>query len=217
MMPTTDDELSNGEERSRVGSRSHSEQLFSAFQGHHIRLRLHGTRLPPQYTISLRLPLQNDRTGQPKKPKHKRRRLDPDRTARHATAFATNSDTEDGSLRTDVNGADDIEDDGNAGGASDEDEDASIRTNNAYTGATNTIGSIRQRNWFLTLDRRRSGFHKASSGSDEGRWVGSWDAFFVRGRDHERSLVTGRSADEVMEDEGVERFVGRKMWRPILE
>lgn len=99
-----------------------------------------------------------------------------------------------------------------------EDEDAVIRANNAYTGASNTIGSVHQRHWFLTLDRKLSGFHKARSGPDEGRWTGGWgEPFFVQGRDVERSVVTGRSADDVMEDEGVEKFVGRKMWRPIME
>ncbi len=101
--------------------------------------------------------------------------------------------------------------------ASDDDEDAAIRANNAYSGAHNSIGSIHQRNWFLTLDRRNSGFRKARGGPDEGRWVGNWSAFFVRGRDHERSIVTGRSADQVMEDANVARFIGRKMWRAILE
>ena len=44
-----------------------------------------------------------------------------------------------------------------------------------------------------------------------------FEAFFVRGRDVERSVVTGRTADEVMVDEGVEGFVGRKGWRAVLE
>lgn len=44
-----------------------------------------------------------------------------------------------------------------------------------------------------------------------------FETFFVRGRDVERSVVTGRTADEVMADEGVEGFVGRKGWRAVLE
>jgi len=94
-----------------------------------------------------------------------------------------------------------------------EGEDATIRANNAYPGATNTIRSIHQRHWFLSLDRKNSGFRKRRNG----RWEGGWESFFVKGRDEERSVVTGRLADDVMSDEGVERFVGRKMWRPILE
>ena len=98
-----------------------------------------------------------------------------------------------------------------------DDEDAAIRSNNAYTGATNTIGSVHQRHWFLSLDRANSGFRKARSGPDAGRWIGEGEPFVVLGREAERSVVTGRSADEVMADEGVEQFYGRKMWRPITE
>lgn len=115
-----------------------------------------------------------------------------------------------------------------AAAASDgEGEDETIRLTNAYPGATNTIGSIHQRHWFLTLDRLSSGFVKASSGPDKGRWVRNADAdegaargfgtFYVRGREHERSLITGRLAQDVMDDEGVVMFMGRKMWRPITE
>jgi hypothetical protein len=34
----------------------------------------------------------------------------------------------------------------------------------------------------------------------------------VRGRDYERSIVTGRLARDVESDEGVEGFVGRGGW-----
>jgi hypothetical protein len=98
-----------------------------------------------------------------------------------------------------------------------EDEDTAIRSNNAYTGATNTIGSVHQRHWFFSLDKKNSGYHKVRSGPDEGRWTAESEPFVVLGRDVERSVVSGRSADEVMTDQGVERFVGRKMWRPITE
>ncbi|KAK5256165.1 hypothetical protein LTR16_003881, partial [Cryomyces antarcticus] len=111
--------------------------------------------------------------------------------------------------------------------ASDNDESESIRQSNAYPGATNDIGSIHQRKWVLMLDRRNSGFVKSTSGTEKGRWVkaplkgdgcsAGWDPFFVEGRDVERSIITGRSAAEVMADEGVEGFIGRKMWRPVLE
>lgn len=108
-----------------------------------------------------------------------------------------------------------------------EDEDETIRLNNAYPGATNTIGSIHQRHWFLTLDRVSSGFVKVGSGPDKGRWVPNTDArkgaaagfetFFVQGREYERSIVTGRLAQDVMDDEGITMYMGRKMWRPITE
>ncbi|KAJ9644038.1 hypothetical protein H2199_003906 [Coniosporium tulheliwenetii] len=121
-----------------------------------------------------------------------------------------------------------------------EDEDQQTRINNAYPGATNSIGSVHQRQWFLRLDQANSGFVRATSGPEKGRWVrsslsrgrggpggddtereekelGGFDTFFVRGAEHERSVVTGRLSKDVFADEGVEGFLGRKMWRPIME
>ncbi|KAK3710477.1 hypothetical protein LTR37_010320 [Vermiconidia calcicola] len=215
--PATDDELSDADSTLSTGRRSQNELLSAAFQSRHIRLRLHGTRLPRGYTVSLRLPSNNDRSDQPKRPKRKRRRIDPAMVSKRAGSTVIDSDMEDEPTPVEQNETlgQQIED--AAANASDDDEDTTIRVNNAYPGANNTIGSIHQRNWFLRLDPSNSGLRKTKGGPKEGRWIGSWDAFFVLGRDHERSLVTGRSADEVMEDEGVEKFLGRKMWRPITE
>lgn len=44
-----------------------------------------------------------------------------------------------------------------------------------------------------------------------------FEPFYVRGPEVERSVVTGRLAREVLEDEGVEGFVRRRGWRPVLE
>ena len=212
----TDDELSDVEQQSSpIDGFSNSERLFAAFQRCHIRLRLHGCRVPPNYTVSLRLPSGNDRKGQPQKPKRRRWLADPVQTAWQSKVISSDdSDSNQGTRRHPNMDADIVENvDNAAGAASDDEEDKIIRKNNAYTGSTNTIGSVHQRHWFLTLDRRRSGFHKARSG----KWEGGSKQFVVRGRDRERSVVTGRSADEVMKDEGVETFVGRKLWRPILE
>lgn len=215
----TDDELSDVEPAERESSATDSDKLFAGFRERHIRLRLHGKRLPPGYTIGLRLPPGNDADGQPKKPKNKRRRTDPNKVTKSEPSM-TDSESEQGQDTT-TPSADSlmqVEEDEEAALASEaENEDDVIRANNAYTGATNTIGSIHQRHWFLSLDRKNSGFRKARSGFDEGRWIGDWEPFYVLGRDHERSIVTGRLADEVMEDEGVKKFMGRKMWRPITE
>lgn len=216
---TTDDELSDVDQEATEYPMTDSEKLFAGFRERHIRLRLHGKRLPPGYTIGLRLPSGNDANGQPKKPKHKRRRTDP-ATATRPEPTSTDSEGEQDqqALTPSADPEPQVEDDEDAGLASESDnEDDIIRANNAYTGATNTIGSIHQRHWFLSLDRKNSGFRKARSGPDEGRWIDGWDPFYVLGRDHERSVVTGRLADDVMEDEGVKKFVGRKMWRPITE
>ena len=37
------------------------------------------------------------------------------------------------------------------------------------------------------------------------------------GREVERSVVTGRLASEILEDEGVEGYVPRGLWRPVVE
>lgn len=216
---TTDDELSDSESQADEASReSESEKLFAGFQDRHLRLRLHGTRLPQDYTFSLRLPSGNNRSGQPNKPKRKRRRIDPATVTPRAAALTDSEPETPGSEHGQSTSHTDAQTEDAAAVASEaEDEGAAIRSNNAYTGATNTIGSVHQRHWYLSLDRKNSGFHKARSGTDEGHWVGQHEPFLVLGRDVERSVVSGRLADEVMSDEGVDRFQGRKMWRAITE
>lgn len=215
---TTDDELSDDEKPAETSGLSQSDLLHEAFRSRHIHLRLHGSKLPRGYTIALRLPQSNHTAAQSKKPARKRRRQDPSKVMSKGS-IATDSDSDSGTGPTSHVAIDPEagDDDLAAAIASEDDEDATIRANNAYTGVTNSVGSVHQRHWFLTLDRTYSGFRKARSGSEAGRWVGDWDAFYVQGRDAERSVVTGRSADEVMADENVEKFVGRKMWRPIIE
>ena len=77
------------------------------------------------------------------------------------------------------------------------------------------------------MDRRASGFVPVATAEGGGRrWVrgGGGDdrragdgGFLVRGRDVERSVLTGRNADEVMSDEGVRGFVGRRGWKAVVE
>lgn len=133
-----------------------------------------------------------------------------------------------------------------------ENENERISRTNAYPGASNTIGSIHQRQWFLTLDRVSSGFisrpHPGSSDADThpnksnhqgipGRWIrkpptnqegkkkkrkekegyNGFEPFYVYGPSRERSVVTGRTGEEVMIDEGIRSWVGRKGWRAVLE
>lgn len=215
---STDDESSDVESQSSHSKESQSERLFKAFQSRYIRLRLNGVRLPSGCTLTLRLPSANDKIAQATKRKRKRRRAYPTRNARLASRYDSDenhSSSVDEARSND--GANASSPDLAADLASEDEADAVIRTNNAYPGATNSIGSVHQRYWFLTLDRRSSGFRKAGSGPDAGRWIGDWDAIVVRGRDHERSIVTGRLADDVMADAGVTKFVGRKMWSPITE
>ena len=122
--------------------------------------------------------------------------------------------------------------------ASDEDaaaaaSDYQIRTENAYPGATNSIGSVHQRRWFITLDRPDSGFMRSPQSqrtkeSKKAKWIRKRDRqhegellgfepFYVRGPDVEMSVVTGRREKEVLEDEGVKGFVRRRGWRAVTE
>ena len=112
---------------------------------------------------------------------------------------------------------------------SDDDKaDHQIRINNAYPGSTNSIGSIHQRRWFITLDRLSSGFiDEPGSGPGKKTWVRKRDSetgelmgfepFYVRGPDAERSVVTGRLGRDVLDDENVQGFTPRRGWRPVLQ
>lgn len=71
----------------------------------------------------------------------------------------------------------------------------------------------------MLLDRSSSGFEQNGD-----KWVrrlspdgelGGFDPFVVRGRDHERSIVTGRLARELESDEGCVGYIGRGGWKSI--
>jgi hypothetical protein len=156
-------------------------------------------------------------------------------------------------------------------------EQEQIRLQNAYPGATNSVNSIHQRKWYLSLDRTLSGFLSIPTPSRvpnhhaKTYWVpvGSLSSphsseidtepaqtapvsiridadgavmpqngirmdkqqrllkvnknahgftrFHVLGREHERSIVTGRLAADILSDEGVERYVPRGLWRAVVE
>jgi hypothetical protein len=126
-----------------------------------------------------------------------------------------------------------------------EEEDAQVRLNNAYVGASNTIGSVYQRRWYLSLDRRACGFivkrrhgrsvweqqplppepstdsaPKDLSDSKAKPGGSSYRLsfpFYVRGPQFEQSVVTGRLGEEVLRDEGVTTFVPRKGWTPVMK
>lgn len=92
------------------------------------------------------------------------------------------------------------------------------------------MGSIHQRKWYLSIDRLNSGFVptkdpkikrniwvKKTGDVDENGSVPRFDPFYVRGREVERSVVTGRLATDILADEGVVGYVPRGLWRPVLE
>ncbi|KAF7119124.1 hypothetical protein CNMCM5793_008864 [Aspergillus hiratsukae] len=231
-MAETDDsrsELSDASLHSPVYRKTESEKLREAFRNNKIRLRLHGTRLPENYTIILRLDKASD-IAKPSTliPRKRRRRAIRSASTRPepSTSDSNISDGESHDQSADAE-ADTIASHSESESAIDH----QIRVNNAYPGATNTIGSIHQRRWFATLDRLNSGFvpehAKAKAGSGKKKWVRKRDVrtgqelgfepFYVRGPDVERSVVTGRLGKDVLEDEGVTDFVPRRGWRAVVE
>lgn len=224
------------------------QKLARAFASRKIRLKLNGTRLPGTYVLNIRLTLDEDVAGRAKaanagtKPRRRRRRGAQAKPMPKPTGPDTSdSDDDDNeSAREGEEAPEEEYNDGTAGksaaGLSEmekelrELEDEEVRRTNAYVGAVNTIGSVHQRKWFLSLEREACGFVK---GKRDGRvWWERKDApgekiedvdenrlqwpFYVRGPDYERSVVTGRLGKDVLTDEGVEGYIGRKGWRPIL-
>ena len=244
----TDDELlgdSDGES-GRLSILSDSEKLHEAFQKvrctvlyahlsrmlslvqRKIRIRLHGTRLPPGYTLSIRLLVSENRYEQPPKPSRKRRRR-PLTGKRPVQATPPISDLDDDEQVLDPHPETMDASISALEREIAEQEDEEVRLTNSYPGATNNIGSIHQRRWYLSMDRYASGFcplrveNRSQGGRRtwtrrrEGDRLLGFAPFFVMGREAERSVVTGRTAAEVMADEGIEGFGGRKGWRPVTE
>ena len=233
------DESEGPEEDGSNNPLSECEKLVHAFQQRKIRLRLHGSRLPKGYTVYIRLTKENNRSDQPKKPARRRRRPDqkqrPKQVETSSDSEATSStlgETEKGhlaSLARTESPPKKIEskDDGNAIAVASDDESETIRVNNAYMGATNDVGSIHQRRWYLSLDRENSGFVLQSATKHSRRWwirrrddnggLQGFERFVVTGRDGERSVVTGRLASDILRDEGVEGYTPRGLWRPVTE
>lgn len=227
------------DDRGRGAGMTQQEMFAKAFGERKIRLRLHGTRLPRGYTVHMRLSVEDDVEGRTKalrtarfRPKSRRRRSKRDFDAPETSGSEEQEGYDDGASM--VGG--DYE--GHMGEGADglsameremrELEDEMVRKTNAYPGADNTIGSVHQRRWFLSLDRAGSGFVKQRQGGKvtwvkdvdkppEGEESSRWTfPFYVRGSGEERSVVTGRLGDEILKDEGVTNFVHRKGWRPIL-
>lgn len=235
--------------RDRWGKLTQQERLAAAFSTRKIRLRLNGSKLPNGYAVNLRLTKDEDAAGRAKAARPGRQRKRNERKTPSKKAPETSSDGEDDSDpdRRSGRGLEEEEEEYNDGSAAAskkdlegisemerelrELEDAEVRRTNAYPGAVNTIGSVHQRKWFMSLDREACGFVRTKKegrvwwerresvqdghGNDQGQGRLQWP-FYVRGPDHERSIVTGRLGREVLGDEGVVGYVGRKGWRPIM-
>jgi hypothetical protein len=166
-------------------------------------------------------------------PKRRRKPVNSIRKASRAPS-TSDSDIEPSSASAQESAAEPPEAENAEATHSDNDIDFQIQLNNAYPGSTNTIGSIHQRRWYLSLDRASSGFEPSNqsnaigtplSASKKRLWIRSldnvntmrgFDSFYVRGPEVERSIVTGRLGKDVLDDEKVEGFVPRRGWRPVL-
>jgi hypothetical protein len=192
---------------------------------HKIHLRLHGTRLPTNYTIYVRLTKDHDTANQPKRPIRRRRKYDPKLAQRAPQSSSSDpeADTEKDTLPNTPNSKP------TSTSHSDNEEEETTRLTNAYPGATNSVGSVHQRTWYLSMDRINSGFMPVKDKqTKKGIWIrkkGDGEKeeenegypFFVMGRDQERSIVTGRLAKDILMDEGVVSYVPRRLWRPVME
>ena len=156
-------------------------------------------------------------------PRKRRRRRGPasERSNdRHATPEARDSDG-----RDDADAAADAHADADAAARTEAEARATRDTNTYPGGARNTIGSRHQRRWFVSLDRAGCGLQRrwrgrrrinGGDGDDDVRDP-AYTPFVVRGANHETSVVTGRRAADVLADEGVTNYIGRRGWRPVLE
>ncbi|KAK8165218.1 DNA polymerase ligase-domain-containing protein [Phyllosticta citrichinensis] len=234
--------------RAEATSRPQNERLIDAFQKSRITLRLHGTRLPPNYTINMWLPSANrapraksnpaTRPIRRRRSKHISRHHNSTRASASAPLpLSTDSDPDPSDSDFPSGGALGDREDAEEKKSADDDNDdeaAAIRAANAYTGATNSIGSVHSRQWYVSMNKQLCGtashlavpspssssstpapLSKGRERRDDGREIAA-AAFFVRGPAVERSVVTGRLAADVIADEGVAGFVPRSGWRAIV-
>ncbi|KAG8163494.1 hypothetical protein KVR01_006791 [Diaporthe batatas] len=241
-----------GEEEDGWAKLTQQEKLAAAFSSRKIRLRLNGSRLPRGYAVNMRLTKDEDAAGRAKaaRPAGTRKKRGGKAPPKKAPEASSESDGSGPDTRPDREDGEEEEfnDDSTAAGKHVEGisgaerelrelENAETRRTNAYSGAVNSIGSVYQRQWFLSIDREECGFVRTKKDgrvwwqrqrqrrgepsvedeqeNDQVKGRLQWP-FYVRGPDHERSIVTGRLGADILRDEGVIGFVRRKGWRPIL-
>ncbi|KAI1033687.1 hypothetical protein LB505_008198 [Fusarium chuoi] len=207
--------------------------LHAAFQSRKIRIRLHGSRLPDPYVLNLRLTRSEDVAGRVRSGKtHRKRRR---RHAQAETQPETSGEDSEGDASEDVPSNTDAGTNTDDLSAMEREirelEDEEVRRTNAYPGASNTIGSVHQRRWYLSLDRPACGFveervkNRSVWKLEDGTVTKNKQSdserlsypFYVRGPDHERSVLTGRLGADILRDEGVDKFIQRQGWKPVLK
>src|SRR4051794_2016333 len=214
--PRDSDAESDGDGASKA-TVTDSEKLHQAFQQGKIRLRLHGTKLPQGYTLTIRADKDHFPTEQPRKPARTRRRKVPKSAhgQRRETCSSEGSDTDQPQLAR--RGIESLHRSASPprkaaisnedAHAASEEESETIRLTNAYPGATNDINSVHQRKWYLSMDRNSSGFFPVRNyrtglrtwtrKTGPGGKLSGFEKFWVMGRDVERSVITGRLAKDI--------------------
>lgn len=221
--------------------------LETAFNSRKIRLRLHGSKLPDPYVLNLRLTKAEDASGRStarmssRKP---RRRPRPEPAPPETSSSDAGEEEKDDEKHVVPPGqeADPAANVSALDRELRELEDDQVRRLNAYPGADNSIGSIYQRRWYLSLERPSCGLkasrhrgrllwglpdeqgssagsrHDSAAPGRDGRPEPSRLSFpfYVRGPDHETSVVTGRRGQDILRDERVTSFVRRQGWTPVL-
>ncbi|UNI23460.1 hypothetical protein JDV02_009278 [Purpureocillium takamizusanense] len=187
--------------------------LEEAFRSRKIRLRLHGSKLPDPYVVNLRLTKSEDAFGRAKSlrtPSNRRRRgrtgeEGTPRRAQKSKQQQQQPETSDSEGDDDDGGSDDDAHVVPPGEEADpaahvsalerevrELEDEHVRRSNAYPGAHNSIGSIHQRKWYLSLDRRACGFVEWR----RGRGATIWEQQDEAGRGGTEGTETGEGGQE---------------------
>lgn len=220
-----DDDGNDEEVRQQRDVETQQQKLKHAFRRRKIRLRLHGTKLPKGYTLSLRLTKGNFRSVQPKAPSRRRKRTMPKQGKLRRSETDSGSDNKDEHppLKRNLSSLSRLEspppspsekrpsltpqtEDATAI-ASDNEEEV-VREHNAYIGAMNDVGSIHQRRWYLSMDRVASGFVKKTLQSHAGFTNTVW----------QRRDNSTYGEQDVSVPTGFERFIvgGRDTERSVL-
>ncbi|KAI1209668.1 DNA polymerase ligase-domain-containing protein [Annulohypoxylon truncatum] len=255
---------SQSEEEGPSSELTEQEKLHRAFQARKIRLQLNGTRLPRNYVLNLRLTKEEDTAGRARSTRAPTRRRRRGLSSSSSSRGRTTGERKGNAAEPGTSSGPDFDSDYEESeivnapneqvvDAGEEEvspmereirelEDEEVRRTNAYPGATNSIGSVHQRHWYLSLDREACGFvsrriygrmvwelegggnatkgEENKSGDEDGEGKGDSGRlafpFYVRGVDVERSVITRRTGAAVLRHEGVEGYVGRKGWRPVL-